>query len=354
MPRSPFLRDLVRIQPSRGEWTVAVRAALSVLVPLLVLFASGRLEWAMYASFGALASIFGRTVPLPQRLRAQTEAGASIIAAILLGVAISIPAGRSWILIPAAAVYATGMAVLAHRRNWHPPGVVFQVFALGGCASTPHAAGDLVPALLVSACTLAFCLALTYLTSLARHLWRRHVARVSHTWPRRPASPGTLPGEGPEWPLRHYLVRYGVGVLLAGGLATLSGIGHPYWAIVSAVVPMAAASAAGRTLRGVQRVVGTLLGVLVTGAVLAFDPSPLALIAIVTAMQIGAELFVGRNYGVAMLFITPLALCMVQLGHPLPVAQLVGDRALETVLGVAVALVITLVTRERRQRGDAD
>ncbi|MFC3591949.1 FUSC family protein [Microbacterium barkeri] len=63
--------------------------------------------------------------------------------------------------------------------------------------------------------------------------------------------------------------------------------------------------------------------------------APLALILIIAVMQLGAELFIGRNYTVALLFITPLALCMVQLGHPLPVAQLMADRAIETVLGVA-------------------
>jgi len=349
-----FLRDLFRIQPARGEWTVAIRAALSVLLPLLVLWGADRLDWAMYASFGALSSIFGRTLPLPERLRSQAEAGLTLILAILLGVAVALSPGREWLLIPVAAVFATGIAVVSHRRNWHPPGVLFHVFALGACASTARTAADLVPAALVSAAALALSLALTYLTSLGRHLWRRHVARVAQTWPRRPADPGTLPGDGPEWPLRHYLVRYGLGVVLAGSVATAIGIGHPYWAIVSVVVPMAAPTASARLLRGTQRVVGTLVGVLITWAVLAFAPPPLALILIIAVMQLGAELFIGRNYTVALLFITPLALCMVQLGHPLPVAQLMADRAIETVLGVAVAMAITLITRERRQRGDAE
>ncbi|QGU27951.1 FUSC family protein [Microbacterium oryzae] len=349
-----FLRDFLRIHPARGEWTVAIRAALSVLLPLLALWATGRLEWAMYASFGALSSIFGRTLPLPQRLRAQGEAGFTLVAAILIGVTVALSPVREWVLIPVAAVFATGMAVVAHRRNWHPPGVLFQVFALGACASTPHVVADLAPAALVSIAALALSLALTYLTSLARHLWRRRAGRATPAWPRQTPAPGTLPGDGPEWPLRHYVVRYAVGIALAGVLATAVGVGHPYWAIVSVVVPMAAPTAAARTLRGVQRVVGTLAGVLVTWVLLSFSPSPLALILIVTAMQVGAELFVGRNYTVSLLFITPLALCMVQLGHPLPVAQLVSDRAIETVLGVAVALALTLVTRERRQRGDAD
>ena len=350
---SSFLRGLGRIHPARGEWTVAVRAALSVLVPLLALWASGRLEWAVFAALSALASLFGRTLPLPLRLRAQGEAGASLILGILLGMLVSLSPQREWLLIPVAAVYATATAIVAHRRNWHPPGVLFQVFALGASASTAHPASDLVPAAAVSIATLAYCLALTYATSLARHLWRR-ASHGAHPWSHGPAAAGTLPGEGPEWPLRHYVIRYAVAVVIAGTLSTLLGIGHPYWAIVSVVVPMAAPSASARVTRAVQRVVGTLGGVLITGAVLALDPAPLALILIIAAAQLGAELLIGRNYALALLFITPLALSMVQLGHPLPVAQLVGDRMIETVLGVAVAIVITLATRERRQRGDAE
>ncbi|MDN3311359.1 FUSC family protein [Microbacterium oryzae] len=354
MSGSSFLRDFLHVQPARGEWTVAAKAALSALLPLLALWATGRLDWAMYASFGAMACLFGRTLPLPQRLRAQGEAGLTLVVAILLGVTVGLSPVRELVLIPVAAVFATGMAVVAHRRNWHPPGVLFQVFALGATASTPHVVADLLPGALVSLAAVALSLTLTYLTSLARHLWRRRGGRTTPAWPRRTPTPGTLPGDGPEWPLRHYVIRYAAGIALAGALATAVGVGHPYWAIVSVVVPMAAPSAGARTLRGVQRVVGTLAGVLVTWVLLSFSPSPLALILIVTAMQVGAELFVARNYTIALLFITPLALCMVQLGHPLPVAQLVSDRAIETVLGVAVALVLTLVTRERRQRGDAD
>lgn len=98
--------------------------------------------------------------------------------------------------------------------------------------------------------------------------------------------------------------------------------------------------------------VGTLAGVALTWLILSLDPAAPVLIGIVVVMQIGAELFVGRNYGLALLFITPLALCMVQLANPLPTDQIVADRALETVLGIAIAMIITLLTRERRQPGD--
>ncbi|MFC3591950.1 hypothetical protein ACFONK_16975 [Microbacterium barkeri] len=46
-----------------------------MLLPLLVLWGADRLDWAMYASFGALSSIFGRTLPPGAAASQAAEAG---------------------------------------------------------------------------------------------------------------------------------------------------------------------------------------------------------------------------------------------------------------------------------------
>ena len=43
-----------------------------------------------------------------------------------------------------------------------------------------------------------------------------------------------------------------------------------------------------------------------------------------------------RNYAFALLFITPLALLMVQLAHPQPVGPTLEARVVETAIGVVV------------------
>ncbi|MGO3146069.1 MAG: FUSC family protein [Leucobacter sp.] len=354
MTHSSLFGDLIRFHPRQGEWTVAARATLSAVIPLLVLFSVNRLDWALFAAFTAMSSLFGRNQPLLPRLRMQFEAGVSLIVATMVGVGVGLSPHRTWLAIPVIAVFATFMAVVAHKRNWHPGGVIFQVFAVGALSSAARTLSDFTPAITISVATLILVLILTYLTSMLRHLWRRNISRQPHEWIGAKARPEALPGHGPEWPWHHYVVRYGLGIVVAGVIATAIGIGHPYWAMVSVTVPLAAATSSGRSLRGVQRVFGTLAGVLVTWVVLSFAPSPIALIIVIGIAQAGAELFVGRNYGFALLFITPLALCMVQLGHPVPVGELIADRAIETVLGVAVGLSITLLTHERKQRGDTD
>ena len=66
-----FARRLVGFGPHAGAHQVAARAAISVLVPLLVLEASGHLTWSIYASFGAFTSLYGRERTALPRLRLQ-------------------------------------------------------------------------------------------------------------------------------------------------------------------------------------------------------------------------------------------------------------------------------------------
>ena len=70
-------------------------------------------------------------------------------------------------------------------------------------------------------------------------------------------------------------------------------------------------------------------------------------IALIAALQGTAELLVIRNYGVALVAITPLALLSMQLANPQPAPALLVDRLVETLIGVAVGLVVAIVTRDR-------
>jgi uncharacterized membrane protein YccC len=149
---------------------------------------------------------------------------------------------------------------------------------------------------------------------------------------------------------RLHVARTAGGVLLAGTVATASGIGHPYWAMVSAVVPLVARELRPQVVRGVQRLVGTLVGLGLAAALLAADLGGLAVIVVVVVLQATAELFVGRNYALALLAITPLALLMVHLASPVPAPVLLLDRGLETLIGVSVGLLVGWLTRSRRPR----
>jgi uncharacterized membrane protein YccC len=149
------------------------------------------------------------------------------------------------------------------------------------------------------------------------------------------------PGEVP------HLLRYFVASALAGGASNALGWGHAYWAMVAAVVPIAADHTTGRLVPASHRLAGTLAGLLLALPVLALQAQGVQAVLIIVALQIAAELLVGRNYALALFFVTPLALMMGQLAHRVPIGGLLRDRAWDTALGVSIAVILTLVTRDK-------
>ncbi len=253
-----------------------------------------------------------------------------LVLVVVLGVAVSTLPNAAWVAVPIAALVAAGASLMSRAQDWHPPGSLFVVFAFGGCASVPHTTDDLLPALVVSALSALFAVVVGAVGGLARgdrSLPSR--ARLHRSW---------LP------------VQDALAAGVAGALATASGIGHPYWATVAAVAPLSARGLRSQLARGVQRVVGTLLGLVTSAALLSLHLTGVALLAVIAALQVGAELLVGRNYGVALLVITPLALLMGQTAFEQPAGQLLFDRGVETVIGSAVGLALVLVLWLRSRR----
>jgi uncharacterized membrane protein YccC len=143
-------------------------------------------------------------------------------------------------------------------------------------------------------------------------------------------------------------VRVAVAAAVAAAGAELLGLGHPYWAPLTAVAVLQAATTAATLQRTVQRAVGTGLGIAVGAAILSGAPSPVVLIGVIVVAQLAAELLMPVNYGLAMLAVTPLALALVALAEPEATSVLVGDRVLGTVLGSVAGLACALVLRDRR------
>lgn len=327
---------VIRVGPHRGDHRVAVRAVLSVGVPLLVLLLLNRLDLAVYASFGAFAALYGRTDAPRTRVRMQVTAGAILVGSMIVGTALSALSTPALVSVAVVAVLAAIVTLFAYRAQWHPPGALFAVFAAGATASFPATASTFATVVVVGGASVAWSLLVTIVFVLAR--------RGSWARPTRPRPPiGAV-----AWEMT---ATVGTAALLAGIAGALLVGTHWYWAMVGAVAAVGGAHVTARLIRGVQRLVGTLLGVLIAAGLLALHLPPWLVIVVAVALQAGAELFVGRNYGIAMLFITPLALLMISLASPASPDLLLRDRVIETVIGVAVGTVVAIVSAGLRRRG---
>jgi hypothetical protein len=86
--------------------------------------------------------------------------------------------------------------------------------------------------------------------------------------------------------------------------------------------------------------------------VLALDLAPVPMVLAVAVLQVATEWLIGRNYALALLFITPMAMLMGQIAAPRPMGSLLYDRAVETVIGAVIGLLIILVGVLLRRRAE--
>ncbi|MFD4692160.1 FUSC family protein [Streptomyces sp. NPDC058463] len=138
-------------------------------------------------------------------------------------------------------------------------------------------------------------------------------------------------------------LRMVLGTGLAGGAALVLGLGHSYWAAISAAAVLHSINVRTATQRAIQRTLGTVAGLTLALVVLAARPDPVVLVLVIVLLEFLLEYVVARNYGLGVVFLTPLALLLTDLAAPSAAGALVQDRALSSVLGIVIALGCALV-----------
>ena len=90
------VRSLHSLAPANKDHVSAWRVAISVAVPSLALLCGRRPELIIYAVFGALTGMYGRTEPHQLRLRHQCQAAVLLLAGVGVGVFLSVHHLHSW------------------------------------------------------------------------------------------------------------------------------------------------------------------------------------------------------------------------------------------------------------------
>lgn len=337
-----MLAEMFTMAPGNKDHQVAIRCAIGVFVPLITLVLLDRLDLAIFASFGAFAGIYGRNEPHARRFNLQFRAGALMLVVMLLAaftaraaVAIGLTAAETiWLQVVATTLVAGSCSLIVAWWRLRPAGSLFHIFAFAAIASIPNQP-PLWQGMLVGVLTVAFALLLGISSRVVR----------SRRAPWIPAAAAALtPAERRTALLES--VGYLVAAGLAGTLATLLGerlgFGHNYWAMVAAVVPLVGHTTRHRVSRGLQRIVGTALGLVLLAAILLLQPVPWQTVLVIAACQFGAEMFIARQYVLAQIFVTPLALTSTLLVAPVPPGILLRDRIFDTVIGAAVGIAVVL------------
>ncbi|MFJ7219028.1 FUSC family protein [Amycolatopsis sp. NPDC098790] len=396
------------------RWSAGLRAAAAVLLPGTVVVLVGHPTEALFVTFGAFAVLYGEGRPYRVRARVVLTAAALLLAAAGLGAAVGTTGTQAGVVIVVTAVAVLAVYAVDALRLGPPGALFFALVcggaliateggaqpatlllctALGGASSavvsmagaladrgkperaavhkavtavdaflttenpsaaTRHAAGSAISAAwnaLHDAGQEQSTLATTLITA-----HRRFTAATDDE-----AATLPLPRPSVGYRLRrsaslrsHATVtalRVGATCVIAGTLSASLGLARPHWAILSALVVLQQGTdRLHANVRGLQRFAGTALGLALFAALSLLAPTGIALVAAVAVLQFCIELFVPRNYAVAVVFITPVALLAGGAAAAGAIGPVVRDRLVETLIGVALAVLAQYVLAPHAHR----
>src|SRR5690606_9119542 len=140
--------------------------------------------------------------------------------------------------------------------------------------------------------------------------------------------------------------RIFVASLLAASFAASIGLDHPLWAAMGAMAALQGLNYRNTVQRGIQRLIGNVGGAMIAAVLLALDLGYWPVVAAAVLFQTLTELTVTRNYGLASVGVTTMALLLTGLGqHAGP--GLAVNRVADTVIGVVVGVIVAAVTIRR-------
>ena len=149
-----------------------------------------------------------------------------------------------------------------------------------------------------------------------------------------------------------FAIRLGLVLAVAELVMQLLHLERSYWVLLTAAVVLKP-DFGSVFARGLQRTLGTVVGVLIGSAVLATLPrGPLLLIPV----AVFALLFPfgsSRNYGMFATFLTPLVLLLVEFAGASP-SGVASGRLLDTAIGAAVVLLVGYLPWPETWRLDVD
>lgn len=339
------LRSLVEMPPTPPRYGVAARAALAISVPFGVLSLMGREDIGLQTTAGAFLVLFAARANARERAKALPIVALALLLSAASGALLT---PWSWAFGIGLIAIAAIASALCFAFRLGAPGPVFFVLVYGLSSSITgvvdgHRAND--PAIFLAAMTGGMIFA--YLLSIAPLLLPS--VRALPAAPLRELLPGPWLGTGEQLLVLRIIVAAVIGTVIS--MLWLDPV-HAYWTVSASVAVTGLTASRSHALgRGLHRMLGTVLGAGLYLLIVPFGTEPILLVVLFAALHFLIELVVTRNYGLALVFITPLVLLITAAAtaNADPLATALG-RVADTAAGAILAMLTGFLHR-REPRG---
>lgn len=318
------LSELFVPRSSDRPWAYPVAIAFAAALPLVIGAWFGAIGQATVASIGAMTITYLPKSTLERRLVTIMAAASGMMACFALGqIAQIIPETRVLSLMLVTFFVTCG----CRYYRIPPPSNLFFVIAASIGAYVPGGLDQMPQKLGIFAlgCISAIIIGFFYSWYITRR--------------RKPVEPEPPPDDIAGAVITDSLA-FALIVGLALALAELAGFDRPYWVTISCLAVLQGPHLKAVWRRQLQRIIGTMVGLVLTAFVLSLADTPWHLAIAVFVLMFLIQAIVVRNYAMAAVFITPYAITLAEatIGGSVDPAPLMAARFLDTVLGSLMGL----------------
>ncbi|WP_126973382.1 FUSC family protein [Gynurincola endophyticus] len=292
------LRAFFEYKKTDRLWHIPAIAALSVSVPFFVAYALGFMQDGIQASIGGLVSLYIHSGSVKRRMKVLLLVAAGFVVSFGTGLIFSY---NPYISALAIAVFSMFVHGLKNRYRLPAPGNFFFIMVASiGCFMPYNPQTILLKMSILSAGALWACL-LGFLYALY----------ITRKFPHQPKAK-TPPKRKDVSTVESILIGIIMGASILASHALK--LPNPYWVPISCLAIIQGINQRIVWHRTIQRIIGTIIGLGIAWLLLKINHHPLFLGVCIMVLQFLIELFIVRNYGLAVIFITPMTIFLAEAG----------------------------------------
>ena len=311
---------LVEFKKSDRKWHFPFLAALCVGTCLLIGYFTGKPNYGSTACLGALTILYFTTSPISQRMIHMAVCAFGFIFSFTL---CSFFSFNVYFAASALGIVAFLAHFISSYFKIPPPGNFFFIM-VGAMAGTHHFNLEMIPTRVglvamgaMVSCSFAFLYSVFIEKNIIVHVPRKRV-----------------------YTKRRY-TKFVESAIIALFVGSTLVIGHllnfenNYWITISLIAIIQGRNFEHVRQRNVQRILATFIGVGIAWGIFYLHPNKLMMILFIMFFQFLIEMLIVRNYGFAVIFMTPLTILLAETASIAPhdFQNFIHDRFIDTIIG---------------------
>ena len=318
------LKQLLVLKKATRPWHIPFLASLCIAIPALLGAQFGRLDLGLIGCMGSMVFLYIRPTSIPHRMATMVVCSFGFSACFALGLSVGFAPYLGACVLAGVALLA---AFITRFYAMPPPASFFFVLVTVMGITLPF---DLT-ALPMRVGLMALGGILSCLMVFFYSLWAIH--RV----------PVITPDAQSEQRVAVIVMEAAVIGFFVGGsylIALLLGLHNPYWVPISAAAIMQGVSFRMVWQRKIHRIIGTAIGMALAWGIFKLPLSVWEMVLVIVILNFIVEFLVVRNYGLAVIFITPLTVLFAEVS-PIKISPdvLLGARLFDIVLGSFIGFI---------------